>query len=87
MRIAGTFTVDDFNETFGTTLEHDDFNTVAGLVFHELGRQPEVGDVVPMSGATFTIVTVDGNRINRLEVELHPPDDGESEDDDASDQD
>ena len=87
VRIAGTFTVDDFNETFGTTLEHDDFNTVAGLVFHELGRQPEVGDVVPLSGATFTIVTVDGNRINRLEVELHPPDDGESEDDDASDQD
>ena len=81
VQIAGTFTVDDFNETFGTTLEHDDFNTVAGLVFHELGRQPEVGDVVTMAGATFTIVTVDGNRINRLGVELHPPQDGESDDD------
>lgn len=87
VQIAGTFTVDDFNETFGTTLEHDDFNTVAGLVFHELGRQPEVGDVVAMPGATFTIVTVDGNRINRLEVELHPQDEDASEDDDASDQD
>jgi putative hemolysin len=87
VQIAGTFTVDDFNETFGTDLEHEDYNTVAGLVFHELGRQPEVGDVVAMPGATFTIVTVDGNRINRLEVELHPQDEDASDDDDDSDRD
>lgn len=72
VRIAGTFTVDDFNETFRTTLEHEDYNTVAGLVFHELGRQPEVGDTVPMPGAVFTVLAVEGNRINRLEVELLP---------------
>ncbi len=84
VRIAGTFTVDDFNETFSTALEHDDYNTVAGLIFHELGRQPEVGDVVEMPGAVFTILTVDGNRINRLEVELRPNgQDGEHADEPA----
>ncbi len=70
VRIAGTFTVDDFNEEFGTALDHEDYNTVAGLVFHALGRQPVVGDTVTMPGAVFHVLAIDGTRINRLEVEL-----------------
>ena len=31
IRIDGTFPIDDFNEEFGTTLEHEDYHTVAGL--------------------------------------------------------
>ena len=38
VRIDGTFPMDDFNEQFGTALEHEDFHTVAGFVFHLLGR-------------------------------------------------
>ncbi|HSI96769.1 MAG TPA: hemolysin family protein, partial [Gaiellaceae bacterium] len=44
IRIDGTFTIDDFNEQFGTTLEQEDFHTMAGLVFGMLGRAPEVGN-------------------------------------------
>ena len=36
--VTGTYPVDDFNETFGTDLPTGDFHTVAGLVFHTLGR-------------------------------------------------
>ena len=43
IRIDGTYTIDDFNEEFGTELEQEDFHTMAGLVFGELGRAPEVG--------------------------------------------
>ena len=46
IRIDGTYTIDDFNEEFETELEQEDFHTMAGLVFGELGRAPEVGDVV-----------------------------------------
>ena len=46
IRIDGTYTIDDFNEEFGTELEQEDFHTMAGLVFGELGRAPEVGDAV-----------------------------------------
>ena len=31
IRIDGTFPIDDFNEEFGTALEHEDYHTVAGL--------------------------------------------------------
>src|SRR4029077_560316 len=46
VRIDGTFPLDDFNEQFATTLEHEDFHTVAGYVFHLLGRAAEPGDEV-----------------------------------------
>ena len=70
IRIAGTFSIDDFNEQFGTTLEREDYNTMAGLVFGALGRQPVVGDVVEVSGLRLTVLQIEGSRILRLEVEF-----------------
>ena len=46
IRIDGSFTIDDFNEQFGTTIDDEDFHTVAGFVFGHLGRAAEVGDEV-----------------------------------------
>ena len=46
IRIDGTFPIDDFNEEFGTAIEHEDFHTVAGYVFDLLGRAAEPGDEV-----------------------------------------
>jgi putative hemolysin len=70
MRIDGTFPIDDFNETFGTALEHEDYHTVAGYVFGLLGRAPEPGDEVRTDGILFRILEVEGTRIQRLEVEF-----------------
>ena len=70
IRIHGTFTIDDFNEQFGTGLPQEDYHTVAGFVFGELGRAPQPGDEVAHDGLQFTVVEVDGQRIERLEVEF-----------------
>ena len=70
IRIDGTYTIDDFNEEFHTELEQEDFNTMAGLVFGELGRAPEVGDEVRSDGLMLTVVEIDGSRIMKLEVEF-----------------
>jgi putative hemolysin len=72
IRIDGTYTIDDFNEEFGTDLEQEDFHTMAGLVFGELGRAPEVGDVVAVDGLKLGVIEVEGSRILRLEVEFAP---------------
>ena len=60
IRIDGTYTIDDFNEEFGTELEQEDFHTMAGLVFGELGRAPEVGDAVRSDGLQLSVLEVDG---------------------------
>ena len=70
IRIDGTFTIDDFNEEFGTELEQEDFHTMAGLVFGELGRAAEVGDAVHVDGLKLTVLEVDGTRIMKIEVEF-----------------
>jgi putative hemolysin len=72
IRISGTFSVDDFNEQFARALPVDDYHTMAGFVFGLLGRAPEPGDEVSHDGATFTVVEVEGTRIERLEVEFIP---------------
>jgi putative hemolysin len=70
VRIDGAFTIDDFNETFGTGLEQDGFHTMAGLVFGILGRAPELQDSVVVDGVRLTVLEVEGTRIVKLEVEL-----------------
>jgi putative hemolysin len=70
IRIDGTYTIDDFNEEFETELEQEDFNTMAGLVFGELGRAPEVGDEVRTDGLLLRVIEIDGSRILKLEVDF-----------------
>jgi magnesium and cobalt exporter, CNNM family len=70
VRIDGTYTIDDFNEEFDTELEHEDFNTMAGLVFGELGRAPEVGDEVRVDGLLLRVLEIEGSRIGKIEVQF-----------------
>jgi putative hemolysin len=82
IRIDGTFPIDDFNEEFGTSLEHEDYHTVAGYVFDLIGRAAAPGDEVVTDGLRIAVLEVEGSRIQRLEVEFLPTpesDDAEGE--------
>jgi putative hemolysin len=70
--VDGTFPIDDFNEQFHQELPQDDYHTLAGFVFGELGRAPEPGDEVRHDGLRFQVVETDGPRIEQLEVEFLP---------------
>ena len=70
VRVAGSMTIDDFNETVGTELPQDDARTLAGLVFNALGRRPRTGDEVEIDGVGFRVEETDAARITRLRVEL-----------------
>jgi CBS domain containing-hemolysin-like protein len=67
-RIDGMFPIDGFNERFGTSLPDDDFHTLAGFVFGQLGRAPQPGDDVEYDGMRFDVLEVDGSRIEKLVV-------------------
>ena len=81
--VDGSYTIDDFNESFGTELDKEDYHTLAGLVFGALGRAAGVGDEVFAGGLRLTVLEVEGSRISRLEVEFgadgNPKPAGESE--------
>jgi putative hemolysin len=72
VRIDGTFPIDDFNEQFDCELPDEDYHTVAGFVFGELGRTAEPGDEVRHDGLLFKVDSVEGQRIDRLLVTFQP---------------
>ena len=67
-RVDGMFSIDEFNGRFGTALPDEDFHTVAGFVFGQLGRAPEPGDDVAYDRMRFDVLEVEGNRIERIAV-------------------
>jgi putative hemolysin len=68
--ISGQFGIDEFNERFAQTLSGEDYRTLSGFVFGELGRAPRAGDEVQVAALRFKVLAVDGTRIEQLEVEL-----------------
>jgi CBS domain containing-hemolysin-like protein len=73
-RVDGMFPIDEFNQRFGTDLPDDDYHTVGGFVFGQLGRAAEPGDDVSYDGMRFDVLEVEGSRIERIAVEFveHP---------------
>jgi putative hemolysin len=72
IRIDGTFPIDDFNEEFDCGLPDEDYHTIAGFVFGELGRTAAPGDEVRHDGMVFRVDSVEGQRIDRLTVTFQP---------------
>ena len=64
--------VEDFNEHFGCDFAADDYDTVGGLVMHELGRMPKRNDRVRIDGFHFKVLRADARRIHLLQVDLLP---------------
>jgi CBS domain containing-hemolysin-like protein len=73
IRIDGTFPIDDFNEQFRVDLPIEDYHTIGGFVFGQLGRAPEAGDEVTLDGLRFEVYEVEGPRIDRLTVRFERP--------------
>jgi magnesium and cobalt transporter len=61
--------IDDFNEYFESDLPDDDYDTVGGLVMHELGRLPRRGEKLASGGFEFRVVKADRRRIDTLQVQ------------------
>ena len=71
--VAGSMSVDDFNESTGAELPQDEARTLAGLVFDSLGRAGVKGDAVESAGVTLRVEEIDGARITRIRAELPQP--------------
>ena len=61
--------VEDFNEYFECELEDEEYDTIGGLVLHELGRLPRRGEMVGFGGFEFAVIKADDRRIDSLQVQ------------------
>jgi magnesium and cobalt transporter len=60
--------IDEFNEFFNTEISDADYDTVGGLVMHELGRLPRRGEQLDFAGLRFKVLRGDRRRLHALEV-------------------
>jgi len=68
--VDGRMYIDDLNDAMGLQVPEDkDYDTVAGLVFSELGYIPAVNETLEAYGARFTVLAADERRITKLRVQ------------------
>jgi CBS domain containing-hemolysin-like protein len=62
--------VDDLNDQYDLKLpEDEDYDTVGGFVFTQLGFIPKAGETFQYEGLTFTVLSAEARRINRIRIE------------------
>jgi magnesium and cobalt transporter len=61
--------IEDFNEFFECELEDEEYDTIGGLVLHELGRLPRRGEKINFGGFQFAVIKADDRRIDALQVQ------------------
>lgn len=61
--------VEDFNAYFECELDDEEYDTIGGLVMHELGRLPRRGEKVDIGGFEFAVIKADKRRIDALQVQ------------------
>ena len=61
--------IEDFNEYFDGELSDEDYDTIGGLVMHELGRLPRRGERLDFQGFEFAVTRADKRRIDLLQVQ------------------
>ncbi|MCL2700281.1 MAG: hemolysin family protein [Phycisphaerae bacterium] len=74
----GKLYIDDLNDALGLDVPEDEnYITIAGLVFSELGYIPQPGETFDAFDARFIILAADERKITRLRVERLTKTDGE----------
>ncbi|MFK7888393.1 MAG: HlyC/CorC family transporter [Gammaproteobacteria bacterium] len=63
--------IDEFNTYFGTAFDDENYDTVGGLIMHELGRLPRRGENLTIRDIDFRITRCDRRRIEA--VQISPP--------------
>ena len=71
-RVAGDALIEAVNEVFATQLPKDEFETIGGLVAHELGRVPRRGESVDVGGLRFFVMLARGGAVRWFKVTRSP---------------
>ena len=68
-RVKATTEIADFNAAFETHFNDDDYNTVGGLIMHQLGRLPKRNEVVTLDNLRIQVLRADSRRVHTLLID------------------
>ena len=70
LRVKGTMRIDEVGQQFDIDLEHEDVDSVSGLILTLLGRTPAVGDTVRYERLQFQVTKIKGHGVEEAAVTL-----------------
>jgi CBS domain containing-hemolysin-like protein len=78
LRVPGTMRLDEVGQYFDLDLEHEDVDSVSGLILTLLGRPPVVGDCVKWERLQFEVTAVKGHGVEEgavclTDMDSRPP--------------
>lgn len=68
--VAGVTTINKVNEILESQISEEEYDTVGGLVFGELGHVPAVGEFITQQQWRFRVEELDGRRIQTVRISL-----------------
>jgi CBS domain containing-hemolysin-like protein len=71
--VSGGMLIEDLEDELGIELSDRDEDTIGGLVFSELGRNPAVGDRVEVGPVVVEVLEIHLNRVNTVRITLRQP--------------
>ena len=66
--VNGNTKLDDINEELGLDLESDDYDSIAGHIIYLLDHLPEEGESITNDHVTYTVDSMDKNRIDKVHI-------------------
>jgi CBS domain containing-hemolysin-like protein len=70
LRVPGTMRIDELGQEFDLELEHEDVDSVSGLILTVLGRTPAVSDTLRYGRLQFEVTAVKGHGVEECAVWL-----------------
>jgi CBS domain containing-hemolysin-like protein len=74
LRVAGTLRLEELGQEFDIDLEHDEVDSVSGLIMALLDRLPSTGDVVEYERFRLEVTATSGRGVSEARVWLRPAD-------------
>jgi CBS domain containing-hemolysin-like protein len=68
LRVPGTMRIDELGKEFDLDLEHEDVDSISGLVLTLLGRPPRIGDTVRYGRLEIDVTEVKGHGVEEAAV-------------------
>lgn len=67
-RVSGDTPIERINESFGVKLDLDEFETIGGLIAHDMGHVPKRGEMHETGGLRFVVLHTKGGAVKWFKV-------------------